>query len=164
MSYSRAPSAVLRYATFLDAMVEGQGRYELIWRTENPARLSRQLREAMRSALANADVLDKYARLTQLYKISARGSEVAAIPRIPLITNTVKKILRVTFEEVFTVAHAIQAAVADQFIDEFVFRNFTRDEQALTDIGKWCNASGFDLIDHGESLGITLVRRRDARS
>lgn len=165
MPYSHNVLTALQFKQQLEDMVSGEGHIEITWSTDNPQRLARRLREAMHSAAACADeypdLLERYRHLLQWYKLSLVDGGVTAKPRSPYISNTVKRALKMSYEEVFTAHQLVTATIKDKAVDEFLCRNFLRDdEKEMEDIRKFAEGAMFEVIDHGESMGITLVRKR----
>jgi|SRR5882724_1309877 len=137
----------------MDELVTNNGRGEIAWATENPNKLSRQLREAMNAAAANPE-LAKYGRLVQVYRICVRPGIVAAIPRIPF-SEPVRRSTRIEHVSVTDVDAAVQAVVLSPNIDEFLFPAL----RLTDDLLKWTIAVGFEVIEHGD-VGVTIRRKK----
>lgn len=162
MGYSRSITAITPLIRLLEDMLAAKGKYEVSWQSGNPQKLSRQLREAMTSAVINREnpSVGQYADLIRDYKICVRGNLVIAKPRVEGVLDAMKRSVKGKYEHVQTANQAIQAFIIETHVDELVFVNFIRDELELEALSAWATKSGNDVIDHGPSLGVTIVRKR----
>lgn len=163
MGYSRSINAILPFVRLLEDMLAAKGKYEVSWQSGNPQKLSRQLREAMTAAVINRETpsVAQYADLIRDYKICVKGNLVIAKPRVyDASIDALKKSVKGRYEHVQTANQAIQAFLMESHVDELVFVNFIRDELEMAALNTWAEKSGNEVIDHGESLGVTIVRRK----
>lgn len=160
MPYNVSMQSVDRVRKLLDEMIEASA--DLTWVTNEPIKLSYQLREGMRAALVLGAIdktLHKYSILRTKYLIRVRGSNlVVAELRYGNIISAASTLPTVmTLNTVTSITEAVGAALEFKH-ETMLFPSLVPNDSELIQLYNWCQTSGYHIINHEEN-GLTLTKK-----
>lgn len=165
MGYNKSYGPIRRMQKYLDALLSS--RRTMDFAAQEPAKLAYRLREAI-AASEEWDRYEKYTVLKDWYRFECEEGHVRARYQLRVEpiemkskaseTREVSTMPEVTVTEATTVTAVVGAGLKFNSHDEIRFPNAVLTPEEKLTLWKWCQTSGWEIIDH-EEAGLTLTRK-----